>query len=269
MLPHETTLVDRVAVLGRAVASSSVDQRLGGSRVTLKQTIQRGISAWEREDYEAALAAFREVLAVNPKFADLHNKCGLCLAMMDDLEGALAEFDAALAINDNYAEAHLNRGIVLNELGRNDEAAEAFARAGKLDTRDGTIPSDVGNQLAVLHAKLGDLYIVANDPVEAAQQYEAAIRVRPRYLDIRGKLAEALMELGEADRAKEELEHILERNPRMTGARLRLGVLLQRMGDTRRAVEEWRQAALDDPDDMRPRAYLQSVGESVDRKPTS
>jgi tetratricopeptide (TPR) repeat protein len=237
--------------------------------VTLKQTIQRGISAWEREDYESALAAFREVLAVNPKFADLHNKCGLCLAMMDDQGGALAEFDAALAINDSYAEAHLNRGIVLNELGRNDEAVQAFARAGKLDTRDGTIPSDVGNQLAVLHAKLGDLYIVANHPGEAAQHYEAAIKVRPRFLDIRGKLAEALMEIGEADRAKEELEHILERNPRMTGARLRLGVLLQRMGDTRRAVEEWRRAAQDNPDDMRPRAYLQTVGEGVDGKPRS
>ena len=237
--------------------------------MSLKQTIQRGISAWEREDYQAALTTFREVLAINPRMADLRNKSGLCLAMLDDPEGALVEFDAAIALNSGYAEAHLNRGIVLNELGRNDEAVEAFAKAGQLDTRDGTIPSDVGNQLAVLHAKLGDLYLVASQPAEAAKQYEAAIKVRPRYLDIRGKLAEVLMDIGEADRAREELEHILERNPRMTGARLRLGVLLQRQGDTKRAVEEWRRAAQDDPEDMRPRAYLQSVGESLDGKPAS
>ena len=233
--------------------------------MSLKQTIQRAISAWEREDYETALATFREVLAQNPNFADVRNKAGLCLAMLGDMEGALAEFDAALRLNSGYAEAHLNRGIVLNELGKHEEAQQAFSRAGKLDTRDGTsFPSDVGNQIAITHAKLGDLYLVANRPAEAAQQFEAAIRVRPRFLDIRTKLAEALMEIGESDRAKEELEHILEKNPRMTSARLRLGVLLQRMGDTRRAIEEWRRAAQEDPQDMRPRAYLQSVGESVD-----
>ena len=206
------------------------------------------------------------MLAQNPRFPDLHNKAGLCLAMLDDLEGALAEFDAALALNDAYAEAHLNRGIVLNELGRNHEAVTAFERAGQLDTRDGTIPSDVGNQLAVMHAKLGDLYLVANRPVEAAQQYEAAISLRPRYLDIRTKLAETLMELGEPERARAELEHILKKNPRLTTARIRLGVAFQRLGDTQRAIAEWQRAVADDPEDMRPRAYLQSVGEPVDAK---
>jgi protein O-GlcNAc transferase len=258
-----------VAGAARGVASSESTPSQGGFRVSLKQTIQRGISAYEREDYANALATFREVLAINPRFADLRNKCGLCLAMMDDLEGALKEFDAALALNDSYAEAHLNRGIVLNEMGRNDEAVDSFNKAQQLDTRDGTIPSDVGNQLAVLHGKLGDLYVVANHHAEAAQQYEAAIRVRPRYLDIRGKLAEALMEIGESGRAREELEHILERNPRMNSARLRLGVLLQRMGETQRAIEHWRIVAQNDPEDMRARAYLQAAGDGTDGKPAS
>lgn len=228
--------------------------------MSLKNTIQRGISAWEREDYETALATFREVLAQNPRFADLHNKAGLCLAMLGDYDGSLVEFDAALALNAGYAEAHLNRGIVLNELGKHDEAHEAFTRAGKLDTKDGTLPSDVGNQIAIAHAKLGDLYLVANRPAEAAQQYEAAVHMRPRYHDIRSKLAEALMEAGDMERAREELEQILEARPGFSGARIRLGVVHQRLGQRERAISEWRQAMLDAPDDMRPRAYLISVG---------
>ena len=229
--------------------------------MSLKHTIQRGISAWEREDYEAALATFREVLAENPRYADLHNKAGLCLAMLGDYERALESFDAALALNAAYAEAHLNRGIVLNELGRHDEAQEAFSQAGTLDTRDGqTYPSDVGNQLAITHAKLGDLYLVANQPAEAAQQYDAAIHLRPRFHDIRSKLAEALMEAGDIERARDELEHILEARPRFAGARIRLGAIYEKLGDRERAVAEWRRAAEDDPQDMRPRAYLISVG---------
>jgi tetratricopeptide (TPR) repeat protein len=229
--------------------------------MSLNSTIQRGISAWEREDYESALATFREVLSQNPRFADLHNKAGLCLAMLGDYEGALGEFDAALALNAGYAEAHLNRGIVLNELGQHAEAQEAFSHAGRLDTRDGSAyPSDVGNQIAITHAKLGDLYLVANQPLEAAQQYEAAIRIRPRFHDIRGKLADALMESGEIERAREELEQILESRPGFSGARIRLGVVYQRLGDRQRAIAEWRRAMSDDPTDMRPRAYLVSIG---------
>jgi tetratricopeptide (TPR) repeat protein len=228
--------------------------------MSLKNTIQRGISAWERDDYETALATFREVLAQNPRFADLHNKAGLCLAMLGDYQGALESCDAALALNSGYAEAHLNRGIVLNELGKHEEAQEAFTRAGKLDTRDGTVPSDVGNQLAIQHAKLGDLYLVANHPAEASQQYDAAVRVRPRFHDIRSKLAEALMESGDLERARDELEVILEARPGFGAARVKLGVVFQRLGDTERAIAEWRRAAADNPDDMRPRAYLVSVG---------
>ncbi len=92
--------------------------------------------------------------------------------------------------------------------------------------------------------------------------------MRPRYLDIRTKLAEALMEVGDADRARVELEHVLGKNPRFTGARIRLGVVFQRMGDVDRAVEEWKQAAKDDPSDMRPRAYLISVGAIPDDSST-
>lgn len=237
--------------------------------MSLKHLVQTAISAWEREDYETALATFKQVLNENPRLADVHNKAGLCMAMLGDSEGALAEFDAALALNSGYAEAHLNRGIVLNDLGNHDAAQEAFDNAGKLDTRDGTaFPSDVGNQLAVTHAKLGDLYLVANRPAEAAQQYDAAVRIRPRFLDIRSKLAEALLEVGDADGARAELEHVLGKNPRFTGARIRLGVVFQRMGDTDRAIEEWKQAAKDDPSDMRPRAYLISVGAIPDSRST-
>ena len=68
------------------------------------------------------------------------------------------------------------------------------------------------------------------------------------------------MEIGYSTRAKAELEHILAKNPGFTGARIRLGVIHQRLGDTERAVAEWTRAAQDDPSDMRPRAYLLSVG---------
>ena len=224
----------------------------------------RGVSAWERDDFESALAIFNEVLAEHPYFADVQNKAGLCLAMLNRLEQALSHFDAALKLNPAYAEAHLNRGIVLNELGRHEEAQLAFNKAGELDTRDSqAFPSDVGNRIAVTHAQLGDLYLVANHPVEASKHYEAALAVRPRFMDIRSKYAEALIELGQLDKARGELERALGARPHFVGARVRLGLVYHRLGDNEAAIRECTRCAGEDPDDMRPRAYLASLGVTV------
>jgi tetratricopeptide (TPR) repeat protein len=231
------------------------------TRQQAREIVNRGVSAWERDDFESALEIFEGVLETHPYFADVHNKAGLCLAMLGRLDDALKHFDEALERNASYAEAHLNRGIVLNELGRHEEAQAAFSRAGEIDTRDSrAFPSDVGNRIAVTHAQLGDLYLVANHPREAAHHYEAALAVRPRFMDIRSKFAESLIELGDLSKARDELETILEARPGFVGARVRLGVVLHRLGDNESAVREWKRCASDDPDDMRPRAYLASVG---------
>jgi tetratricopeptide (TPR) repeat protein len=230
-----------------------------------RQIVARGVSAWERDDFESALETFQGVLENFPQFADVQNKAGLCLAMLGRLEESLAHFEKALEYNSSYAEAHLNRGIILNDLGRHEEAQDAFSMAGELDTRDSPVfPSEVGNRIAVTHAQLGDLYLVANHPSEAIGHYRAALDIRPRFMDIRSKFAETLIELGELEQAKDELVLILESRPSFVGARVRLGVVLHRLGDDERAVAEWKRCLKDDPRDMRARAYLASVEMSLD-----
>lgn len=226
-------------------------------KLTAAQRIERGMAAWERADYRAALQDFQAVLSDHPRFPDVHNKVGLCLAMLGDPEAALESFDEAIRLADTYAEAHLNRAIVLQELGRFQEAREDLRKAEELDHRDSRdFPSDVGHKLAIAHAKLGDLYLVADHPEEAAEQYRRALAIRGRFLDIRSKYAEALMGMECWEEAKEQLEIILEKNPRFTGARVRLGVVLHRLGDAQGACRHWEYCLNEDPGDLRARAYL-------------
>jgi tetratricopeptide (TPR) repeat protein len=230
-------------------------------KLPAKTLIERGICAWERADYEDALEFFHAVLRRHPGFADVHNKAGLCLAMLGDPEAALKEFDEALRISDTYAEAHLNRAIVLQGLGHFEEARKHLLRADELDRVDSEeFPSDVGHKIAITHAKLGDLYLVADHPEEAAEEYRKALAVRGRFLDIRSKYAEALIGIGRWKEAQEQLETILARNPEFTSARLRLGLSLHRQGDTEGARREWERCLQDDSRDMRARAYLASLG---------
>jgi tetratricopeptide (TPR) repeat protein len=234
---------------------------MSGDPKEARQVVSRGISAWERDDFEGALETFLEVLEAFPEFADVQNKAGLCLAMLGRTEEALDRFEQAVETNPGYAEAHLNLGIVLNDLGRHDEAHEAFRTAGDLDAQDSPIfPSEVGNRIAVTHAQLGDLYLVANHPEKAAEHYHAALDIRPRFMDIRSKYAETLIDLDRLDEARAELETILEARPGFVGARVKLGVVLHRQGLDDEAAAEWTRCLEDDAHDMRARAYLVSIG---------
>ena len=224
---------------------------------SLKQLIEIGVAAWDRDDFEIALQNFASVIKKNPNFADVRNKAGLCEAMMGNPQAALEQFDEALGINEDYAEAHLNKAIVLNEMGRFDDAWVSFKRASELDTRDNTsFPSDGGNKLAIAHARTGDIYLAADRPIDAAIEYEKALAVRGRFADIRSKLAEAYVQVGRIDDARLELETILDVRPEFTGARMRLGVVLHKQGDLEGARSVWEQCAEERPDDSRVRAYL-------------
>jgi len=235
------------------------------SPVEVRQTIEDGVAAWEREHFEEALASFRTVLAEHPNFADIHNKAGLCLAMMGEPVEALGHFDHALELNEGYAEAHLNRGIILNELGRHEEAKVSLRRAGEIDTRDSTqYPSALGNDLADGLARVGFLYMRADQPRKALEHYREALEIRPRFQDIRTRFAGALLEVGEVQQARAELKTVLEARPFMADARVMLGVALQRLGEKEAAIEAWKRCAADAPEDMRPRAYLASVGVELD-----
>ena len=227
---------------------------------SVREITARANAAWEQDDFEVAYQHFRTILQDHPNFADVRHRAGLCLAMMGDPAGALEQFDEALKVNESYSEALLNRAIVLNDLGRFEEASECFHRASALDVRDsGAFPSHMGNQLANAHARTGDLYMAADRPEEAATEYAAAVEIRPNFLDLRFKLAEAYMDLDMWVDARLHLKEILALNPDFGGARVRLGALLNRMGDTEGARREWECCAERDPDDRRIRAYLASL----------
>lgn len=223
----------------------------------IKQAIARGREAYGRKDYVSALTEFRVVLDRHPNFADIRHLTGLCLSFLGQIEAAVDEFDRAISINDGYIEAHLNRAIALTELGRYEEARASFEKASQFEgAAKGKFAAAVTAKLANAHMDVGDLYMAANAPEEAADQYRHALELRPRFHDIRNKLAEAQMMMGLLDSAEEELKKVLEANPRFLQARLNLGLVLFRRGDTDGATEHWQVAREQAPENSQVRAYF-------------
>lgn len=207
-------------------------------------------------DYHGAAHLLEEVLAGGQAYADVHHMLGVARAMLRQPERALAEFEAALALNPHYLEAQLHRGVVLAEVGRLDEAEQAFrgaATAGSAPVAG--LPAHVAGRLANLHAELGDAYADAGAFDPAIDQYRQAITLGPRFLDLRYRLGRLLLAAGRTLEARDELARVVEANPRFLDAQASLGLACFLSGDTAGAAEVWAACEARHPDDPRVRAY--------------
>ncbi len=222
-----------------------------------ERLIQRAREAFDRRDYVAALSDLREVVDNHPHFADVRHLMGLCFSFLGQPDAALEQFDIALEENDAYIEAHLNRAITLNELGRYDEAKDAFERAGECENQaGGKFSSSESARIANGHAATADLYVAAGAPAEAAEELRKALELRPHFHDLRNRLGEALMQAGELEASKAEFEEALEGNGRFLRARLNLGLVCLRLDERDAAREHWEEARSQDPNSPQVRAYL-------------
>jgi tetratricopeptide (TPR) repeat protein len=207
-------------------------------------------------DYHGAVLLLEEAIGGGIGYADAYNLLGLALAMVDRPDDALVVFDRALALNPRYVEAHLNRGVLLNGLGRTEEAAASFAMAELLGKPDETgFPVVVGNRLANAHAALGDEYRAAGALDESVRQYARALELRPGYPDIRLALARVLLEGQRYPEAAEALDQVLAVRPTLLEAMLLRGLAAYLHGDAQAAGRLWDRAAEAHPGEPRIETY--------------
>lgn len=226
-----------------------------------ERLIARGRDAYAHADYANAVADLREVVRREPRFADIHHLLGVCLALIGRPAEALESFDSAVAINPRYVEALLNRAITLYEMGRYEEARASFESASEADLEEGVgrFPSVLATRLAQGHAQLAELYRQAGAMQESVDELRRAVELRPRFADIRNRLARTLMDSGDHDGAIRELRQILDVNPNFLSARINLGLAWYRSGDPAAARREWERCLVQRPDDPQVTGYLRML----------
>lgn len=208
---------------------------------TTDELIARGKAALEAGADGVALQLLEEASLREPGYADVHNLYGQCLLRLDRPNDAIAAFDRAIGLNALYADAHINRATALRQQGKYVEAERSLPRHLDVPESDGETryPPVVSARLANVHCDLGDLYASHGFLREAAEQYRRACEIRPRFIDIRNKLARVLIDLGILDAAIRELGEALTVNPDYANARLNLGHALYRKGEIAEARLEW------------------------------
>ncbi len=114
-------------------------------------------------EYELADEHYRKALSLDPRFTRARNNYGVFLYQRERYEEAYEQFSRAAADTDYRlrAQAFLSKGIVARQLGRQDEAVEAWRRALALNPR-----------LATAYLELASHYYAQEDYVQARRMLE-------------------------------------------------------------------------------------------------
>lgn len=227
--------------------------------VSPERLVEQANERFQLQDYYGAIHLLEEVIATGRAFADAHHLLGLSYSLAGQPEKALEQLDRALALNPNYIEALIHRALVLNELGREEEANAGLRRARQVttggDQRAG-FHGHVAAKLANQHAALGQAYYEAGGLNDAIAQYEAALQLGPGFHDLRYKLGRLLLEAGRALDAHEQFQTIVRERPSFLDAAAMLGLASYLAGDGLAARAVWEELRARRPEDPRVEAYL-------------
>ncbi|MDZ7644747.1 MAG: tetratricopeptide repeat protein [Woeseiaceae bacterium] len=189
------------------------------------------------DDFEAAIAAARAMIADHPDDARLRNMLGGIYLAMDNDDAARAEFDAALAIEAGNRTALLNLGRMAASQGDYDAAR------GRFSTVLDAAPDDAGAMIA-----LGMVEAADGNRERSIEWLEKARAAAADNAMARTMLARQYLATEDFENAEAVATEAVTIAPQSAQAHAVLGAALEGQGDERGALESYRRATELDPD---------------------
>lgn len=216
-----------------------------------------GSQLFQDGKYDEAEPVLKDVISMNPKYADVHNKLGIIYHLRGNYRLAAEYFKKALSLNPNYTEASLNLSIAYNEMGDFQKAQEVFSVAAQIAHPSATsIDPFIKGKIANEHYKIGNSYLDFGMVDEAIEEYRKAIKLFHKLPDVHTKLGIALRSKGLMDEAIGHFAKAKEINPQYGPAWVQLGLSYYMQGLAGLAVEEWENALVQLPGLKEAEAYL-------------
>jgi tetratricopeptide (TPR) repeat protein len=218
------------AVVTVSVVASWVAAAADVSPTTAVRELQLGYVAFDRGDFESAMAHYRSALdlakGVEQRFnANLGlGSAAFELGRLDEARTALEE---AHRLKPAEAGATFTLGVVCRRLGDLDRAAQLLAEAAVR-----------APDMTVAFVELGIVYGAMGRHAEAERVCREAIELEPDNLEARLGLAVALFHQDEHEPAVTEFETILASEPGNIRAHYGLGLALLYSGDRDGAINQ-------------------------------
>lgn len=159
------------------------------------------------DDAKGAVDFFTEFIQNHPYNEDAWFYLGSAYCKLQEYEKGIEAYDYVLAINDQVVSANFNKGNALSNLGRIDEAIEAYLE---------TIDMELQDPLTYLY--LGECYEKKRDFTTALKYYNLALENTqdPPYAEIACGLAICHNELNQPELAEDFIDIAIKEYPENT-----------------------------------------------------
>ena len=121
--------------------------------------------SYKNKEFDAALASYKEALAINPSDEQTLLKVGNVYRAQDDFKTASSYYKKAILTNINYTDAWFNLGLAYAEDKNNEEAIKAFKKVTEIDPN-----------YAYAYYALGIAYEAEGKIQDAVKNYEAFLQ---------------------------------------------------------------------------------------------
>jgi Flp pilus assembly protein TadD len=188
-------------VIAEATASLSVIDRrarLPEVRPLMDASVRErwndyGIGLLLQGDLRAAQAAFRNVMAMDPGYADGPVNVARALLQEGDVEAAVPMLEKALELSPRLAKAHFFLATALRTLGRYDEALDHLNIAAEQYPRDRVVLNQIGR-----------VHFLQRNFEDAVESFKRVLTVDPEDLEAHYNLMLCYQGTGQTDLAERE-----------------------------------------------------------------
>lgn len=224
-----------------------------------QQLIEEARSAFIEGDYQTAEPLLNQPTLINSKNPEIFQMLATIYYDQGKFNKAISTFKKALEIDPGYTDAAVGLSIILNDIGRYDDAKKIFEDAKNLldsKKQQASNEPNINEKFSLKHAELADLYLQYKRFDESAEQYIKAISLSNKKIDLFLRLAECYVQAGQKDKAIKELRSILQIDPRLSAPRLKLGLILYNAHHIAEAVDQWENVLRYEPKNTDALRYL-------------
>ncbi len=189
------------------------------------------IFEYQNKNYVDALALFKKVISIHPKYAPAHCNMGLVLHEMGQLGECLLCYDKALALDPELSAAYNNKGNSLKELGRTRDALQSYLTAISYQPDYAQALYNVAEAYKLLHEWASSLHF-----------YNRAIAAKFDYSEAYNNRGLLLQFLNRVDDAIDSFNRTIEITPQYAPAHSNKSLALLLKGDFKQGwhEHEWR-----------------------------
>lgn len=233
------------------------------AKIDFQELLETTREHFREGNYRIAESLLQQLLLQDSRNPEVFHMLATIYYDQGKFNKAIKTFRRALEIDPAYTDASVGLSIILNDIGKYDDAKKVFSDAQERLAKKNTENDPyIQERLSIKHDELGEMYFQYKRYDEALEQYSRALTLSSRKAELKMKIIECWIKKEDTSRATKELQSLVQDYPTFVPARLKLGLVYYNARRTLDAVEQWERVLVRDPEHPLALKYIRMAQEA-------